>query len=213
MNGINALLVVLVLSNLVALGSSRIGICIRVVAIQGWLLGALTLVVHAGNPTARLILLAAASVFLKGMGIPWLLNRAVREAEVRREVEPFVGYTLSLLIGLAALAGFRWLGARLPLSGDGASWLELPVAFFTIFVGLFLIISRRKAVNQVLGYLVMEDGIYVCGVALVGEVPMLVELGMLLDVFVAVFVMGIAIYHINREFDHIDVDRLNTLKG
>jgi hydrogenase-4 component E len=213
MDWIHVVLVALVLSNLLALGSSRIGVCIRVVALQGWLLGALTVLVHAENPTARLALMAVASVVLKGAVIPWLLGRAVREADVRREVEPFVGYTLSLLIGLSALAGFRWLGARLAIVGEGASWLALPVAFFTVFVGLFLIITRRKAVSQVIGYLVMENGIGVFGVAMVGEVTMLVELGMLLDVFVAVFVMGIAIYHINREFDHIDADRLNTLKG
>jgi len=213
MDWIHVVLVALVLSNLLALGSSRIGVCIRVVALQGWLLGALTMLVHAEHLTVRLGLLAVANVVVKGAVIPWLLGRAVREAEVRREVEPFVGYTLSLLFGLSALVGFRWLGSRLEVAGPEASRFALPVAFFTIYVGSFLIITRRKAVSQVIGYLVMENGIGVVGVALVGGVTMLVELGMLLDVFVAVFVMGIAICHINREFDHIDADRLNLLEG
>ena len=80
-------------------------------------------------------------------------------------------------------------------------------------MGLFLIVSRKKAISQVLGYLVMENGIYVLGIWMVVEVPMLVELGVLLDAFVAVFVMGIATYQIRREFDHIDVDQLDSLKG
>ena len=82
-----------------------------------------------------------------------------------------------------------------------------------VLVGLFLIVSRRKAITQVLGYIVAENGIYALGVALVGGVPLLVELGVLLDVFVAVFIMSIAAYHISREFDHIDVDQLDRLKG
>jgi hydrogenase-4 component E len=94
-----------------------------------------------------------------------------------------------------------------------ASSLVVPVAFFTITSGLFLIVSRKKALTQVLGYLVMENGIYVFGTSIAARQPLLVELGILLDVFVAVFVMGIAIFHINREFEHTDVDRLNKLKG
>ena len=90
-------------------------------------------------------------------------------------------------------------------------WL-VPVAFFSIFAGLFLIVSRKRAVNQVLGFLVLENGIYTFGVGVAARTPLLVEVGVLLDVFVAVFVMGITIFHINREFDHIDTDRLSTLK-
>jgi hydrogenase-4 component E len=93
------------------------------------------------------------------------------------------------------------------------SSLIVPVAFFTIMSGLFLIVSRRKALTQVLGYLVLENGIYAFGVALVDKQPMLVEMGILLDIFVAIFVMGIAIFHINREFDHIDTDKLSGLRS
>ena len=81
-----------------------------------------------------------------------------------------------------------------------------------MMVGLLLIVSRSKAVMQALGYLAMENGIYAFGLAFAVEEPLLVEMGVLLDVFVAVFVMGIAIHHISREFDHIDTDRLSALK-
>jgi len=89
----------------------------------------------------------------------------------------------------------------------------VPVALFMIFVGLFVIISRRKAISQILGYIILENGTYAFGMAVLRETPMLVELGILLDAFVAVFVMGVAIYHINREFEHMDADLLDTLKG
>jgi len=88
-----------------------------------------------------------------------------------------------------------------------------PGALFTTLTGLMIIVSRRKALTQVVGYLVMENGVYAFGAALAVQEPLLVEMGILLDVFVAVFVMGITIYQISREFDHIDTDRLSELKG
>jgi hydrogenase-4 component E len=88
----------------------------------------------------------------------------------------------------------------------------LPCALFTTLTGLMMIVSRKNALTQVAGYLVMENGVYAFGAALAVEEPLLVEMGVLLDVFVAVFVMGITVYQISREFDHIDTDRLSELK-
>jgi len=104
------------------------------------------------------------------------------------------------------------LSSHLPMPAVGAAQFLIPVALFTMMVGLFLIASRVKAVTQVLGYLATENGIYAFGLAFAVEEPLLVEMGILLDVFVAVFVMGITIHHISREFDHIDTDRLSALK-
>jgi hydrogenase-4 component E len=81
-----------------------------------------------------------------------------------------------------------------------------------MMVGLFLIVSRKKALTQVLGYLVIENGIYTIGMALAQEQPLLIEMGILLDVFVAVFVMGITLFRIGRDFDNIDTDQMATLK-
>lgn len=212
------ILILVLLTNLKLLASSRLGASIRTVAAQGILLGFLPFLAHADAEPIRVALLAVGSMVLKGGVFPWLLFRALREAGVNREVEPYVGYVTSLLLGTLALGASFWLGARLPLTGAGAgslagaSDLLVPVAFFSIFAGLFLIVSRKRAVSQVLGFLVMENGIFTFGVGVMSETSLLVEAGVLLDVFVAVFVMGITIYHINREFDHIDTDRLSTLK-
>ncbi len=209
---IDTVLIFLVLSNFLLLGSSRLSACIRFVAVQGILLGVLTLVAHEDGLTLRPLLLALVSAGLKGAVFPWLLKRALREANVRHEIEPYVGYNLSILIGAVALAVSLWLSARLPLPGPPLSSLVVPVALFTSLAGLFLIVSRKNALTQVLGYLVLENGIYAFGVGVVQGTPMLVELGVLLDAFVAVFVMGIAIFHISRQFDHIETDQLATLK-
>lgn len=209
---IDALIVLLVLTNLRLLGSSRLMACVRIVAVQGIVLGLLPLLAGADGPDLRMLLVAAASISLKGVVFPWLLLRALRDASVRREVEPFVGYTLSMLAGIGLLVGALWLGSRLPLPGSVSSSLVVPVALFTMLVGLFVIVSRKQAINQVLGYLALENGIYAFGMAFAQKEPLLIELGILLDVFMAVFVMGITIFHISREFDHTDTDQLSALR-
>ena len=160
----------------------------------------------------RALVLAALSIAIKGVLLPRLLERALRRANVRREVQPFIGFNTSLLAGIACLGISFWLASRLPQPDPDGSMLPVMAAFFTMFSGLFVIISRRQALTQVLGYLVMENGIYVFGVALALDTPALVEFGVLLDVFVAVFVMGIMIFQISRTFEHIEVDKLSALK-
>jgi hydrogenase-4 component E len=208
----DTLIVLLILTNLWLLGSSRLNACIRIVAVQGIVLGLLALTANIHDLTPRVVIQLAFSTTLKSVIFPWLLMRAVREAHVRREVEPYVGPTLSLLAGIALLGLSLWIGSRLRLPGPMQASLGTPAAFFTILVGFFLVVSRKTAVSQVLGYLALENGIYTFGMAFAESQPLLVEMGILLDIFVAVFVMGITIYQINREFDHIDTDRLSILK-
>ena len=210
---LDAILVLLILSNLLLLGSSRLSACIRIGAMQGIMAGVLPIAISASGPNPRIAAIAAAIIGLKGFVFPHLLSRALRESNTSREVEPFIGPVASLFFGALSLLASFWLDARLELPVHADSNLVVPVAFSMMMTGLFLIVARRTAVNQVIGYLVMENGIYAFGLAIVRDVPILIELGVLMDVFVAVFVMGIAIYHINREFDHIDSDLLNTLKG
>jgi hydrogenase-4 component E len=212
--GVEAVLALLVITDLLLLGSSRLRSCIRVVAVQGIVVSLLPLLLHGGEGAARAWALTAGGVAVKGAIFPLVLHRVLREAGVRREVEPFVGHTLSVLVGASAVVFALWVDARLHLPATVAgSPLTVPVGLATMLIGLFVIVSRRKAITQVLGYIVVENGIYAVGVALVGGVPLLVELGVLLDVFVAVFIMSIAAYHISREFDHIDVDQLDRLRG
>ena len=208
---VDVLLVVLILTNLTLLGSSRLHACIRTVAGQAVVLAAIPLLAD-GDIGFRVILLAAAGLAVRAVVLPQLLHRAVREADVEREVEPLIGFTTSLVAGVGLLVLAMHLASRLPLPTAETSTLLIPTALFTIMTGLLLIVSRVKAVMQVVGYLVLENGIYAFGMAFAVEEPMLVEMGILLDVFAAVFVMGIMIYHINREFDHIDTDRLSALK-
>jgi hydrogenase-4 component E len=210
---IDMIMILIVFTNLLAMGSSRMRMCIKTIAIQGLLIGLMPVVMHYNALSVHLVLFAAAIIILKSIVFPWMLSRAMREVDASREVEPFVGYGTSILAGPLALIGCIWLSSRFVPPVEMVSSLVVPAAFFTIATGFFLIITRKKAVTQVLGYLVLENGIYAFGLPMAIEQPFVVELGILLDVFVAVFVMGIMVFHINREFDHIDTDRLTDLKG
>jgi hydrogenase-4 component E len=88
----------------------------------------------------------------------------------------------------------------------------IPVALSTVIIGLLVLTTRNKALTQVVGYLILENGIYVFGLSQAERVPFLVEVGVLLDVFAGVFIMGIVVFHINREFDSLDSARLTELR-
>jgi len=200
------------ISGVALLGNSRIGACIRWLAFQGIIYSLLPIVLHWDDLSVRLWILALGNLALKGIALPWLLLRLRRQTGIQREIEPFIGFTTSLLIGVAIMVVSAWLGGRIAPVLTTAPFLALFVAFNTIAVGLTLIITRKKAITQVIGYVALENGIYVFGVGAIAETPLLVELGVLLDAFVAVFIMGIAVYHINRTFAGTDVDKLNQLK-
>jgi hydrogenase-4 component E len=204
------LLVALFLLNFYVLGTSRIRAVIHAVGLQGILLGIAPTLVK-GTPLASLGV-ALPAVLLKGVVIPVMLVRALRNTEIKREVEPLVGYAPSMVLGALGTALAIVMGSRLPLLPEHADSLVVPAALSTVFVGFLFLSTRRKAISQVLGYLMLENGIFLFGLVLVEAVPLLIEIGMLLDLFVAIFVMGIIINHISREFSSIDTRQLSALR-
>jgi hydrogenase-4 component E len=156
--------------------------------------------------------LAVGAAGLKALVIPGILLRAMRNAAIRREIEPFVGFTTSLLLGALATGLSLVFSRSLPLLDEHAEGLIVPAAFATVLTGFLVLTTRRKAITQVVGYLTLENGIFVFGLLLVEAMPLLVEIGVLLDLFVAVFVMGIIMDHISREFSSLSTEHLTSLK-
>jgi hydrogenase-4 component E len=185
---------------------------VGLLALQGYALSLLPLFIHPGGFTARAVLLSVGMAVLKGWLVPKVLLHAVREVKIAREVEPLIGYVPSLIIGVVIVGFSVVLAQRLPIPPGVRSGLLVPVSLATMMMGLFMTVSRLKALTQVIGYLVFENGIYLFGLLVFYEMPWLLEMGVLMDVFVAVFVMGIMIHHISREFDSIHTDRLTQLK-
>jgi hydrogenase-4 component E len=205
------LLVVIMLLNLFVLGASRLRSVIGASALQGVVLGVLTVTAH-GELTLEVVALACAAVAIKGIVIPRLLHKAMRDVAIEREVEPLIGYIPSLLAGALGTALAVIFSETLPLITADKESLLLPSSFATVLTGFIVLTTRRKAITQVVGYLILENGIFIMGLTLLDAMPFLVEVGVLLDLFVAIFVMGIIINHISREFRSTDVARLSSLK-
>lgn len=208
------ILAAILATDLILVSASRLLHCIRIVAIQGFLLGILPLVLWQWNeslPHAELLVVSVVNIAVKCYLLPYLLKRTMRSANVKRELEPLVGYSISLLILLGVMVCSFIFGSNLPVTEFSVSPLVTPVAFTTMGAGLLMIVGRRKAITQVIGFLAFENGIGIFGAGMMLQYGLIVELGILLDVFVLVFIMGIAVFRISREFDHIDSDRLNRL--
>jgi len=197
--------------NLIALGSSRLPSLIRAMSFQGVVLGLMPLLMEAEFKwTVGLV--ALATMAGKGLIIPSLLNRAMRAANIEREINPFIGYVPSLLLGAGGTIAAVALARTLPLLPEHAGSLLVPGALASVLTGFILLIGRAKAIAQVCGYLILENGIYLFGLLLIHSTPLLVEAGVLLDLTVGVFVIGIIVDRIQRAFDSLDTRKLTILR-
>ena len=197
--------------NLIALGSNRLPSLIRAMSVQGVLLGIIPLLME-NEIDWRVALVALATAIGKGVVIPGLLRRAMRAASIEREVDPFIGFVPSLLLGAAGTVAAVALAQGLPLLPEHAGSLLVPGALASVLTGFILLVGRSKAISQVCGYLILENGIYLFGLLLIKATPLLVEAGVLLDVTVGVFVIGIIVDHIQRAFDSLDTRKLTALR-
>lgn len=207
---LNLLIGLIIGMNLVALASSRLPSVIRSAAIQGMVLGTLPLLLEE-NFRWTVVAVAIGTIAVKGFVIPGLLRRALRAANIDREMTPLLGFVPSLLLGAGATIAAVALASELPLRPEHAKLL-VPGSFATVVCGFILLMARAKAISQVCGYLILENGIYLFGLLLINSTPLLVEAGILLDLTVAVFVIGIIVDRIQREFDTLDTRKLTSLR-
>lgn len=208
---LNALLMVVLILNLFALGTSRIVTIIKIVSFQGFLLGLIPLLIQddLGVPE---VMISLGTILLKGGVIPVMMMRAMRDVHIKRDIEPLIGFLPSMLLGALATGLALLFSKALPLASEHTTPLLVPASLATIFIGFILLTTRTKAITQVMGYLVLENGIYIFGMLLLGVMPLEVELGALLDLFVAIFVVCIMVNHINQAFSSLDTRHLAELK-
>lgn len=208
---LDPLIIISLALNFVALGVSRIRGVINAVALQGMLLGTFPFLVHP-ELGLRAISLIVVTVGLKGFVIPAFLVHAMREADIQHEIRPVVNFMSSLLLGAVGTGMAIVFAHSLPLTDEHADLLLVPASLATVWTGFLMLMTRRKAIMLVLGYLLLENGIFLFGLLLLEAMPFLVEVGVLLDLFTGVFVMGIIIHHISREFSSISTEHLTELK-
>ena len=206
----SSLIVLVMLLNFYCIGTSRIRALIQGVSFQGVLLGLMPLIVHE-HIGVMTVLMSLLTVAIKGVMIPIMLLHALRELTIKREVEPFVGFVTTLVLAAVGTALAVAYAQNLPLATPGAH-LVVAASLATVFSGFLILITRLKAITQIVGYLLLENGVFIFGMLLVEAVPFLVEVGILLDLVVGIFVMGIMVNHISREFPSDSTERLSMLK-
>lgn len=161
---------------------------------------------------AELYVVAALLFAIKGVGIPYLLMRMEDRFGAERELRPYVNTSTSLLVGgLLVLLAYIVMRPLVALS-DLPTRTSLPLALGLIFVSLFIIISRKKALTQIIGFLMLENGIALLAVLGTFGIPLIVEIGVFLDVLFGFLVMQVFVYQIHETFETIDVEQLNRLR-
>jgi len=211
----DALMSLTILSVLLSLGSNRLMALVKIMAFQGIVVSLIPLFLeHHEAMSFSSIILLQIMLLIKGMLIPGFMYAAVKKIKIQREVEPIIGYHASLFAGLIFILLGAFIAYRLRTSLPVENDLLLITAITTLSAGLFLLMSRRKAITQVIGYLMMENGIYLIGTALAKETHTMyvVEFGVLLDLLVGIMIMGIILHNINSSYNDVDTALLDQLK-
>jgi hydrogenase-4 component E len=179
---------------------------------QAWLLAAITATIGYFSGDRRLYLVAVALILLKGIAIPALLRNMQQRFGDGPKIKPYVNTETSLLVA-SLLVLFAYVLARPWVAVTQLPTREgLPLAMGLLFVSLFIIVSRKKAITQVIGFLMLENAIALLAVVGTYGVPLLVEFGVFLDALMGFLVMQIFVYHIHETFDTIDVEQLTHLR-
>lgn len=186
---------------------------IRLLALQGVLLAAAAAVVALSTGTAHAYLAVAITLLVKALVVPGILLFALREIRVQREVETVLPQRQAFLIAVGLVLVAYYVVSPLRTMDVFLTRNALPAALSMLLIGLFTMLIRKKALNQIAGIVTMENGIYLIAVVATGGLPLAVELGVAVDLAVGVLVMGIVVRWIHRAFDTINTDHLRTLRG
>ena len=208
---VDTILALVLLSVLISFGSSRLPMLIRVLAFQGVVVSIVPLFI-GHDPTVGSIVFALVTLVIRGILIPLFIYLAIKKVAIRREVEPIVGYHASLLAGLVLIVAATFVSPKFNLPQASGNALLLPTAITLLVAGMFLLMARRNAIAMVLGYIMMENGIYLVGTSFTVRAHHIVEFGILLDVLAGVMIMAIILQNINQAFDDVDTALLRTLK-
>jgi hydrogenase-4 component E len=194
-------------------GQKSLFVAIRLYGLQSMLLGLVAVAIGIAHHRSHLFAGAALTVLLKGVFIPWFLMRVIDRIGILREIEPLVNVPSSLLICLGlTVIGYR-VSTGLAEGSRGATHHVIGVSLSMLLMGLFLMVTRRKAVTQILALLTVENSVFLVALGATSGMPLVVELGISFDVILAVLVLGILVHRIADRFESMDVSRLSKLKG
>jgi len=194
-------------------GQKALFTAIRLYGVQSLLLAIVGVTIAVADSRLELLVTAGLTVALKTILIPWFLMRVIDRVGIHREIEPFLNVPASLLVCVGlTVVGYR-VSTGFPVAARGASHHLIGVALSMLLIGLFLMVTRKKAITQILALLTVENAVFLVAVGVTPGMPLIVELGISFDVILAVLILGVLVHRIVDRFESMDVSRLSKLKG
>ena len=194
-------------------GQKALFTTIRLFAVQSLFLAVVAATIAISEPRHELFVMAGLTLVLKALLIPWFLMRVIDRIGIHREIEPFLNVPASLLVCLGlTVVGYR-VSTGFPEGARGVSHHLIGVALSLLLIGLFLMVTRKKAITQILALLTVENAVFLVAVGVTSGMPFVVELGISFDVILAVLILGVLVHRIVDRFESMDVSRLSKLKG
>ena len=209
---LNTLAALLLLLSFAMLAQRRIVTLVNLLAVQGALLGAATLLLAARTHEAHLYVSAALTLGLKVIVLPRLLHGLIRRLGVYWDTEPLLNIPGTMLVGLLVVVFAFGVAQPVAALASTATRSAIGIAVAVILLAFLTMITRRKAMSQVVGFLSMENGLFFGAMSATYGMPMIVELGIALDVLVAMLVLGVFFFQIREQFDSLDLQHFESLK-
>lgn len=209
---LNALAALLLLLSFAMLSQRRVVTLVNLLALQGSLLFMATLLLAWRTGSTHLYISAALTLTLKVIFLPWLLHRLIRRLGVYWDTEPLLNTTGTMLIGVLVVVFAFGLAQPIAALASTATRNSIGIAVAVILIAFMTMITRRKAMSQVVGFLSMENGLFFGAMSATYGMPMIVEFGVALDVLVAMLVLGVFFFQIREQFDSLDLSHLESLK-
>jgi hydrogenase-4 component E len=206
----NVLLIIFIISLLYVSIANRIITYVRVLALQGFILFGVTFLQLKDIQTWNLVLILLETIVFRAVAVPMFLAYLISRNKITRETEPYLPHFISLII-ITMIVVITVLLAN-SIQDTHLDKIFFIVSLSTLFTGLYFIASRKKIITHVMGYLMIENGVFVLSLAVGNEMPNLVNLGIMLDVFASVLILGIFLNKIGDVFKAADVDQLSNLK-
>jgi hydrogenase-4 component E len=183
---------------------------IKVLALQGMILFAVSFMQLSEINTLNLVLILLETIVFKSLAVPLFLAYVLKRNRITREAEPFVPNFVSLIIVTLIVVSTVLLSYS--IHDVHLDRMFFVVAFSSLMTGLYIIASRRKIITHVMGYMIIENGVFILSLAVGNEMPAMVNLGIMLDIFASVLILGIFLNKIGDVFKNVDIDQLSNLK-
>jgi hydrogenase-4 component E len=209
---INLMAALMLLIGFAMLTQRRILRLIHLFALQGLVLSVNTFIVAVTIGQTHLIFSALLTLGLKVIALPWILHRLIDRLNIRWDVETLINIPTSMVVGIVLV--ILSFNLALPISQLAGTITRstLGIAMASVLISFLMMITRRKAVSQVIGFLSMENGLFFAATSTTYGMPMAVELGIALDVLVGTFIFGVFFLQIRETFDSLDTHHLEKLK-